>query len=86
MKPLPEALANPAVHHRAHHLVKLDGSMSNFGSFFNFTDRIFGTRYLPDRESLKVEPLGLDETYEMPPTFLKQLAAPFSWHKIHKAS
>jgi len=79
-----DTILNSPGHHRTHHAVDLKGSQSNYGSFFNFADRIFGTRYLPDRESLKVEPLGLDESYEMPETFLKQLAVPFNWERTHK--
>jgi sterol desaturase/sphingolipid hydroxylase (fatty acid hydroxylase superfamily) len=75
---------NSPGHHRAHHSMRSPGVESNYGSFFNFTDRIFGTRFLPkDIES--IEPLGLDDSYEMPDTFLRQLAVPFRWSRIHKA-
>jgi sterol desaturase/sphingolipid hydroxylase (fatty acid hydroxylase superfamily) len=75
---------NSIGHHRAHHSVRLPGSQSNYGSFFNFTDRLFGTRYLPkDRQSIK--PLGLDDSYEMPDTVLKQLAVPFRWQHVHRS-
>ena len=57
--------------------------MSNYGSFFNFADRLFGTRYLPEDQS-SFDPLGLDETYDVPPTFLKPLAVPFRWNKVHR--
>ncbi|MBW2523505.1 MAG: hypothetical protein JRI23_04995, partial [Deltaproteobacteria bacterium] len=30
---------------------------SNYGSFFNFTDRLFGTRYLPEDQG-SFDPLG----------------------------
>jgi sterol desaturase/sphingolipid hydroxylase (fatty acid hydroxylase superfamily) len=76
-------ILNSIGHHRAHHSVGLPGRDSNYGSFFNFTDRIFGTRYLPDDQS-SFDPLGLDDTYEMPETFLKQLAVPFRWGRIHR--
>jgi sterol desaturase/sphingolipid hydroxylase (fatty acid hydroxylase superfamily) len=79
-------ILNSPGHHRAHHSIKLRGSQSNYGSFFNFTDRMFGTRYLPDRESLKQEPLGLDDSYEMPDTVLKQLLVPFQWQQVHRSS
>jgi hypothetical protein len=45
---------------------------------------MFGTRYLPEDQS-SFEPLGLDETYDMPDTVLKQLAVPFRWQRIHRA-
>jgi sterol desaturase/sphingolipid hydroxylase (fatty acid hydroxylase superfamily) len=76
-------ILNSPGHHRAHHSVAAPGSESNYGSFFNFTDRIFGTRYLPKDRS-ELEPLGLDDTYEMPSGFLGQLAAPFRWHQIRR--
>jgi sterol desaturase/sphingolipid hydroxylase (fatty acid hydroxylase superfamily) len=75
---------NSIGHHRAHHSVGLPGSQSNYGSFFNLADRMFGTRYLPEDQS-SFEPLGLDETYDMPDTVLKQLAVPFRWQRIHRA-
>ena len=76
---------NSIGHHRAHHSVGLPGSRSNYGSFFNFTDRIFGTRYLPEDQS-SFDPLGLDENYEVPENFVGQLAVPFRWREVHKAS
>jgi len=76
---------NSPGHHRAHHAVGLPGSRSNYGSFFNFVDRLFGTRYLPE-DQRDFGPLGLDESYEMPPTFLRQLAVPFRWRRVHRAS
>jgi sterol desaturase/sphingolipid hydroxylase (fatty acid hydroxylase superfamily) len=79
-----DSFLNSPGHHRAHHSVGLPGSNSNYGSFFNFTDRIFGTRFLPEDQS-SFDPLGLDETYEYPDTVLKQLAVPFRWGRIHKA-
>jgi len=75
---------NSIGHHRAHHAVSLPGSNSNYGSFFNFADRIFGTRYLPEDQS-DFGPLGLDQTYDFPDTFLEQMAVPFRWGRIHKA-
>jgi sterol desaturase/sphingolipid hydroxylase (fatty acid hydroxylase superfamily) len=78
-----DVFLNSPGHHRAHHSVGLPGSNSNYGSFFNFADRIFGTRYLPkDREDIGV--LGLDETYDMPDTVLAQLAVPFRWRQVHR--
>ena len=75
---------NSIGHHRAHHSVGLPGGQSNYGSFFNFTDRIFGTRYLPE-DQRSFDPLGLDDSYEMPDTFLRQLAVPFRWQQIRRA-
>ena len=58
---------------------------SNYGSMFNFADRIFGTRYLPEDQS-DFGPLGLEEDeYDFPTTFLKQLLVPFNWSKVHKS-
>ena len=62
----------------------LPGSRSNYGSFFNFADRIFGTRYLPEDQS-DFGQLGLDDSYNMPKTVLKQLAVPFRWNQVHPA-
>ncbi len=76
---------NSPGHHRAHHSVAQPGCFSNYGSFFNFTDRIFGTRYLPE-DQRTVEPLGLDESYDFPPTFLRQLTVPFRWRKVHPSA
>ena len=65
---------NSIGHHRAHHSVGLPGSHSNYGSFFNFADRMFGTRYLPaDRE---VADLGLINRH-YPRRFVEQLFTPF---------
>ncbi len=75
---------NSPGHHRAHHSVGLPGSRSNYGSFFNFTDRLFGTRYLPG-DQRSSGPLGLDDSYRMPATFLRQLAVPFRWQEIRRA-
>ena len=82
-----DVFLNSPGHHRAHHSVGRPGCFSNYGSFFNFTDRIFGTRYLPDdqRSPLAFEPLGLDETYDYPDTVLQHLAVPFRWSKVHRA-
>jgi len=79
-----DVFLNSIGHHRAHHEVGLPGRESNYGSFLNFTDRIFGTRYLPEDQG-SFDPLGLDDTYDMPDTFLQQLAVPFRWKRIHKA-
>ena len=79
-----DSFLNSIGHHRAHHSVSLPGVQSNYGSFFNFTDRLFGTRYLPEDQSDFGE-LGLDEdAYEMPDTFFKQLAVPFNWARVRK--
>jgi sterol desaturase/sphingolipid hydroxylase (fatty acid hydroxylase superfamily) len=75
---------NSPGHHRAHHSVGLPGSQSNYGSFFNFVDRLFGTRYLPEDQS-SFDPLGLDDSYDMPDHVLAHLAVPFRWQRIHRA-
>ena len=78
-------ILNSPGHHRAHHSVGLPGMESNYGSFFNFADRMFGTRYLPE-DQRDFGPLGLDDSYRMPSTFLEHLAVPFRWQRIHRAS
>jgi len=80
-----DSILNSPGHHRAHHSVGLPGSRSNYGSFFNFTDRLFGTRYLPKYQR-ELHTLGLDDSYEMPGTFLEQLAVPFRWRRIRSAT
>lgn len=77
-----DTFLNSIGHHRAHHSVGLPGSHSNYGSFFNFADRMFGTRYLPEDQS-DFGPLGLDRTYHMPETVLKHMAVPFRWRQVH---
>jgi sterol desaturase/sphingolipid hydroxylase (fatty acid hydroxylase superfamily) len=79
-----DTFLNSPGHHRAHHAVGLPGRESNYGSFFNFTDRIFGTRYLPE-DQRSFDPLGLDDSYQMPDTVLRHLAVPFRWQQIHRA-
>ena len=75
---------NSPGHHRAHHSVGMPGMQSNYGSFFNFVDRMFGTRYLPEDQS-SFDPLGLDDSYDMPGNVLAHLAVPFRWQRVHKA-
>ena len=76
-----DTILNSPGHHRAHHSAGSPGGHSNYGSFFNFADRLFGTRYLPaDQRSF--DPLGLDASYRMPDTFLAQLAVPFRWRDV----
>ncbi len=80
-----DSILNSPGHHRAHHSVGLPGSRSNYGSFFNFTDRLFGTRYLP-KDQRELHPIGLDDSYQMPATFLEQLAVPFRWRHVRSAT
>jgi len=79
-----DSILNSPGHHRAHHSVRMPGVQSNYGSFFNFADRVFGTRYLPE-DQRDAGPLGLDDSYQMPRTFLAQLAVPFRWRRVHGA-
>lgn len=79
-----DSILNSPGHHRAHHSVRLPGVQSNYGSFFNFADRMFGTRYLPE-DQRDFGPLGLDDSYQMPDTFLQQLAVPFRWQRVQRA-
>jgi sterol desaturase/sphingolipid hydroxylase (fatty acid hydroxylase superfamily) len=80
-----DSFLNSPGHHRAHHSVGLPGGRSNYGSFFNFTDRLFGTRYLPD-DQRDFGRLGLDESYRMPHRFLAQLAVPFRWRRVRRTA
>ena len=80
-----DAMLNSPGHHRAHHSVGLPGSRSNYGSFFNFMDRLFGTRYLP-KDQRDLDRIGLDDSHRMPATFLEQLAVPFRWRHIRRAT
>jgi ornithine lipid hydroxylase len=80
-----DSVLNSPGHHRAHHSVGLPGGQSNYGSFFNFTDRVFGTRYLPD-DQRDFGQLGLDQSYRMPRGFVAQLAVPFRWRRIRGAA
>lgn len=75
---------NTIGHHRVHHSAELPGIESNYGSFFNFADRMFGTRYLPE-DQRSFGPLGLDDSYEIPETVLEQLAVPFRWRRVRGA-
>ena len=76
-----DVILNSPGHHRAHHSAASPGGRSNYGSFFNFMDRLFGTRYLPaDQRSF--DPLGLDASYRIPDAFLSQLAVPFRWYYV----
>jgi len=80
-----DSFLNSPGHHRAHHSVGLPGGRSNYGSFFNFTDRLFGTRYLPD-DQRDFGRLGLDDSYRMPHRFLAQLAVPFRWRRVRRTA
>jgi len=79
-----DSFLNSPGHHRAHHSVGLPGGRSNYGSFFNFADRLFGTRYLPN-DQRDFGKLGLDTSYWMPVSFVAQLAVPFHWRRVRRA-
>jgi sterol desaturase/sphingolipid hydroxylase (fatty acid hydroxylase superfamily) len=76
-----DVILNSPGHHRAHHSVGSPGARSNYGSFFNFADRLFGTRYLPKDQS-SFDPLGLDASYRIPDSVVAQLAVPFRWSRV----
>ena len=76
-----DSFLNSPGHHRAHHSAGMPGGQSNYGSFFNFADRMFGTRYLPADQS-SFDPLGLDPSYRVPSTFWRQLTVPFRWDDV----
>jgi sterol desaturase/sphingolipid hydroxylase (fatty acid hydroxylase superfamily) len=76
-----DVVLNSPGHHRAHHSVGSPGARSNYGSFFNFADRLFGTRYLPKDQS-SFDPLGLDASYRIPDSVVAQLAVPFRWSRV----
>lgn len=80
-----DSILNSPGHHRAHHSVGAPGSRSNYGSFFNFMDRLFGTRYLPTDRRVP-ERIGLDASYQMPDSFLAQLTVPFRWRRVRSAT
>lgn len=80
-----DVILNSPGHHRAHHSVGMPGRQSNYGSFFNFADRLFGTRYLPENQR-EFGRLGLDDDYRMPATVLEQLAVPLRWNRVHRAA
>jgi sterol desaturase/sphingolipid hydroxylase (fatty acid hydroxylase superfamily) len=77
-----DTLLNTPNHHRAHHAVIDPGAHSNYGSFFNFADRVFGTRYLPKPE--EIGELELDDIYDMPNSIIRHMAVPFRRNEIHK--
>lgn len=80
-----DILLNTPGHHRQHHSMDDPGAHANYGSFFNLTDRMFGTRYLPE-DPRDVGELGLDDSYAVPKTLLAQLAVPFRWKDVHKTT
>ena len=77
-----DVILNSPNHHRAHHAVEDPGASSNYGSFFNFADRWFGTRYLPKPEQIGA--LGLDDTYHVPDSLVKHMTVPFHWDEVHE--
>lgn len=78
--PYLDTFVNTPDHHRAHHSVYEPGVNSNYGSFFNYADRMFGTRFLPKPE--EITDLGLDDSWNVPDTLLRQLAVPFRWSEV----
>jgi sterol desaturase/sphingolipid hydroxylase (fatty acid hydroxylase superfamily) len=70
--------------HRWHHSRERAEADRNFGDSFIFWDLVFGTYYHPrDRE---VGQIGIDGLDAFPKGFLEQLASPFRWREIERAS
>jgi sterol desaturase/sphingolipid hydroxylase (fatty acid hydroxylase superfamily) len=71
--------------HRWHHSRVLDQSNTNFGQNLIVWDVVFGTRFLPaDQEP--PEDVGLTDLPAFPMGYLAQLASPFTWSRIKRAS
>jgi sterol desaturase/sphingolipid hydroxylase (fatty acid hydroxylase superfamily) len=68
--------------HRWHHSRTRSEADHNYGDSFIFWDLVFGTYYNPRRE---VEQLGV-EGLAFPRAFLAQLASPFRWRAIERAT
>jgi len=70
--------------HRWHHSRLRAEADRNFGDNFIFWDLVFGTYYYPrDRE---VGEIGIEGLAAFPKGFLAQLASPFRWREIERAS
>ena len=70
--------------HRWHHSRTRAEADHNFGDSFIFWDVVFGTYYKPERR--EVAELGLETLDAFPRGFLGQLASPFRWRAIERAS
>lgn len=80
--PILDTFINTPDHHRAHHSIEDPGAHANYGSFFNFADRMFGSRFLPTEE--QIGELGLDDSWDVPESVLEQLQVPFRWDEVSK--
>jgi sterol desaturase/sphingolipid hydroxylase (fatty acid hydroxylase superfamily) len=60
--------------HRWHHSKVIEEGNRNYGENLMLFDQLFGTFFLPPRRP----PADIGIRYPMPPTFIAQLAAPFS--------
>ena len=70
--------------HRWHHSRVRAEADRNFGDSFIFWDLVFGTYFKPrDRD---VDRIGIDGLAGFPRGFWAQLAAPFRWREIERAS
>jgi sterol desaturase/sphingolipid hydroxylase (fatty acid hydroxylase superfamily) len=70
--------------HRWHHSRVRAEADRNFGDSFIFWDLVFGTYYHP--RGREVEAIGIDGLDGFPHGFLAQLASPFRWQKVLRAS
>lgn len=70
--------------HRWHHSRNQFEADHNYGDTFIFWDLVFGTYYHPKRR--EVDALGMEGLDAYPRGFLGQLAAPFRWRAIERAS
>jgi len=70
--------------HRWHHSREREEADHNYGDNFVFWDLVFGTYYRP--RGREVEALGMQGLDAFPRGYLAQLAAPFRWGRILRAS
>jgi sterol desaturase/sphingolipid hydroxylase (fatty acid hydroxylase superfamily) len=70
--------------HRWHHSRSRGEADHNYGDTFIFWDLVFGTYYRPKER--EVEALGIAGLDAFPRGYLAQLAAPFRWREIERAS
>ena len=71
--------------HRWHHSKNIEEANHNYGQNVIVWDLVFGTFFWPkDREP--PENIGIPDLPAFPMTFWQQLASPFTWRRIKRAS
>jgi sterol desaturase/sphingolipid hydroxylase (fatty acid hydroxylase superfamily) len=71
--------------HRWHHSRSMAEANHNYGGNLILWDVVFGTRYLPmDREP--PEAIGMESLPRFPTGYWANLAAPFRWREVERAS